>query len=109
MKNEKALCFRIIVLPDQIESQTGFGLIRGTAEEIERMQRAVDVGRVVSVGDTAFKLERFGNESPIKVGDRIRFKKYATHLFREADEYGKPIGAWYGVLNDDDVLTILED
>lgn len=109
MRNEKAIGFRIIVLPDQIAQETASGIKMYTDDEWEIAQRAVDVGVIVSIGNAAFKHDRFGNESPVKVGDKVRFKKYATHLFRDVNEHGRAIGEWYGVVNDDDILTVLGD
>lgn len=106
--NEKAIGFRITVFPDQIERETSGGIVKYTDHDWEVAQRAVDVGTVLDIGGAAFKLDRFGNECPIKKGDKIRFKLYAMHLYRDKDEFGRSVGPWYGVINDDDVLTIVE-
>lgn len=106
---EKATGFRVLVRPLQVAGKTSSGIITGTETEIEVQQRANDVGTVVDIGPAAFRLERFGNEAPIKIGDTIRFKQYAGHIFRLKDELGKPVSDWYQVINDDDVLTIIEE
>ena len=109
MLKDKAIGFRILVEPEQALGKTASGLITGTDEMIEQEQRGKDVGTVLDIGPAAFKLDRFGNESPIKVGDKIRFKQYAGHIFRLKNEVGKPISGFYQVINDDDVLSVIEE
>jgi len=109
MIKEQATGFRILVHPDQIDRKTSSGIDMYTDETYEIAQRAVDIGTVLSIGEFAFQMQRFGNKCPIKVGDKIRFKKYATHLFRHQDNLRQPVGDWFGVINDDDVLTIVEE
>ena len=107
--SDKAIGFRILVEPEQVASQSESGLVLGTDDMIEQQQRGIDVGTVLDIGSAAFKLERFGNECPIKVGDKIRFKQYTGHIFRLKNELGKPISGFYQVINDDDVLSVLEE
>lgn len=109
MKNEKALNFRITIKPKQLKQDSAAGIQMYTNDEFEIAQRGVDTGEVLAIGSTCFQLDRFGNNCEIKVGDKVRFKKYAAHWHRDTDEYGRPQGEWYGVINDDDVLTILEE
>lgn len=109
MKNEKALNFKITIKPIQIQQDTEGGIRKYTDEQLEVVQRGVDVGHVLSIGKNAFQHDRFGNECEIKVGDKVRFKLHSAHWHRDTDEFGIPRGEWYGVINDDDVLTILEN
>lgn len=109
MKNDKALNFRIIIKPKQLKQDSDSGIQMYTDDEWEVAQRAVTIGEVLSIGDTAFMLERFGKKCPIKVGDTVRYKKYAAQWERDTDEYGRAQGEWYGVINDDDILTIVEE
>ena len=106
---DKAIGFRIIVEIERIEEKTESGIVIGTADQIDTAQRGCDIGTVVSVGAAAFKLDRFGNTAWCKPGDKIRFKQYAGHAFREKDHLGRSLGPYYQVINDDDVLTIIEE
>nr|ASN63365.1 co-chaperonin GroES [uncultured virus] len=109
MSKEKALNFRIIIHPVQLDWETEGGIRKyGSDDEYEIAQRAVDKGRVISIGEASFKPERFGKVE-IKEGDLVRFKKYAGHMYRDVDHLGKPLTDWFVVMNDDDVLTILEE
>ena len=108
-KEEKPIGFRITVLPEQISQETEGGIVTHTDHELEVAQRAVDTGTVLAIGKTAFAVNRFGQECEIKVGDRIRFKLYAISLYRDKDSHGRGTGPWYGVINDEDVLTIIEE
>ena len=107
---DKATGFRVIVRPQQGERESAGGIVKfHSDDEGEAAQRANDVGEVVDIGPAAFQLDRFGNDSPIKVGDKIRFKQYAGHLFRYKDSLDRPTSEFYQIINDDDVLTIIEE
>lgn len=106
---ERATGFRILVKPHQVAGKTSSGIVTGTDEMIEAQQRANDVGVVLDIGPSAFEHDRFGGKPPIKVGDTIRFKTYAGHCYRLKNELGQPVSDWFQVINDDDVLTIIEE
>ena len=108
--NERPIGFRILVKPEQVPRKTPGGIEKFANEfEWEVAQRHNQIGEVIGVGDAAFALDRFGNECPLKVGDKIRFKVHAGHLFRERDDLGNAYGDFYQVINDDEVLTIIEE
>lgn len=106
---DKAIGFRIIVEVERIEETTESGIVIGTSDQIDLAQRGCDIGKVVSIGDAAFRLARFGDKAWCKVGDKIRFKQYAGHAFRQKDHLGRSVGPYYQVINDDDVLSIVEE
>lgn len=65
----------------------------------KREQAAVEYGKVVKVGPTAFK--DYGRDPDIlKEGDRISFAKYAGKAIKDE-------GIDYLLLNDQDVLCIM--
>lgn len=105
---DRPIGFRLLVEPQQAVEKTASGILTGTAEMLEQQQRGMDVGTVLGIGPSAFKLERFG-DVPVKVGDKIRFKQYAGHIFRHKDATGKPTSGFYQIINDDDVLSIIEE
>jgi co-chaperonin GroES (HSP10) len=71
-------------------------------EEKSREQAAIDTGRVVRIGTTAFR--DFGTESPIAEGDYVVFAKHAGKTITDND------GEKYVALNDEDIIAkILED
>lgn len=88
---------RIIVKPEDVETKTSSGIILAINEKAER--KAVEKGKVVSIGDTAFK--DFKAEVIPVIGDTIYFAKYAG---KEIQDNGEPLI----VLNDEDVICIVK-
>jgi co-chaperonin GroES (HSP10) len=71
--------------------------------EAQKEQAAIDTGKVVSVGPTAFK--DFGvSESPIAVGDYVVFAKYGGKAIVDPATKKKFIA-----LNDEDVIAVLSE
>ena len=54
-------------------------------------------------------VDRFGKVPWCKEGDRIRFKSFGGHIFRLKNDLGQSEGDYYQVINDEDVLTIIEE
>lgn len=98
---------RILVKPDAIEDKdTAFAAAKRIGMEIvrdekDREQAAVDSGVVVAYGATAF-LDFKVEASPIKVGDRIVYARYAGKTIVDPDDDVK-----YVALNDEDVVAII--
>jgi chaperonin GroES len=88
---------RLIVEPEAIETKTASGIILTVNEKAER--KAVERGKVLAIGDTAFKDFKAG-VIPV-IGDTIYFAKYAG---KEVTEDGKD----YLILNDEDVICIIK-
>lgn len=89
---------RIVIEPEDIETKTASGIILAINEKAER--KAVEKGKVVSIGDTAFK--DFKAEVTPVIGDTIYFAKYAG---KEIQDNGKN----YIILNDEDVICIVKE
>lgn len=98
---------RILVRPDKIEEKdqafkraNAAGIIIAR-DEREREQAAIDTGKVVAVGPTAFLDFNVGS-SPIKVGDYIVYAKYGGKAIVDPEDDVR-----YVALNDEDVIAIL--
>jgi co-chaperonin GroES (HSP10) len=102
----KPILHRIIVKQTLLEdSDKAFARARAvglyTGEEREREQAAIDTGKVISIGPTAFR--DFGADvSPIKVGDTVVYAKYGGKAITDPEDESK-----YVALNDEDVIAIL--
>lgn len=102
----KPILHRILVKPDKIEDKdqafkaaTAAGIIIAR-DEREREQAAIDTGRVVGMGPTAF--QDFGSENPLKVGDYVVYAKYGGKAIIDPEDDVK-----YVALNDEDIIAIL--
>lgn len=109
---EKNLGYRILVKPTQIPKTTPSGITIFSSEQEHRMEQARNnIGIVLVVGEVAFRHPRWGwgqdgFKCPVKVGDKIRFKEHAGHLYQYKDETGNMTGDFYQIINDDDYLSV---
>ena len=92
---------RIILKLDSIEEVTASGIVI-PKDLIEKERKAVEIGTVVSIGETAFK-DYGGSIDTIKVGDRVIIAKYSGKEIKDIDE------TQYVVINDEDVLVIIKE
>jgi co-chaperonin GroES (HSP10) len=100
---------RILVKQDKLEekdetfkSAKAAGIVFAQLNEAQREQAAVDTGKVVAIGGTAFK--DFGTSSPIEAGDYVVFARHAGKIVKDND------GTEYVALNDEDIICkIVED
>jgi co-chaperonin GroES (HSP10) len=98
---------RILVKQDALEDKDSVFAaakrmgIQIARDEKDREQAAVDSGVVVAIGATAF-LDFKVETSPIKVGDRIVYARYAGKTIVDPDDDVK-----YVALNDEDVVAII--
>lgn len=102
----KPILHRILVKPDKIEDKDeAFKKAKAAGiivhrDEREREQAAIDTGRVVAMGPTAFR--DFGSENPLKEGDYVVYAKYGGKAIIDPEDDVK-----YVALNDEDVIAIL--
>ena len=97
---------RLLVRPAKLEeaNQTykkmkELGLAIAETQDKKREDRAVEIGEVIAVGDTAFK--DFGaNVLPV-VGDTVYYAKYSGKWVKDGEEE-------LLLLNDEDVCCILK-
>jgi co-chaperonin GroES (HSP10) len=99
------LLHRVIVKPVNVE-EADETIRRAKAAGIhieldKREQAAVEVGTIVSLGDTAF-VDYKTNVFPV-VGDKVYYAKYAGKTLKDAD------GTEYLCLNDEDCTAIIKD
>ena len=92
---------RIILKLDSIEEVTASGIVI-PKDLIEKERKAVEIGTVVSIGETAFK-DYGGSIDTIKIGDRVIIAKYSGKEIKDIDE------TQYVVINDEDCLVVIKD
>lgn len=99
---------RILVKPkdlaeanDTYKRMKEAGLVIAEHSDTKRESRAVEIGTVISIGETCFK--DFGATDPIKVGDIVYFAKYSGKDVKDSD------GTEYLLLNDEDVIALVKD
>lgn len=88
---------RLIVEPEEIETKTASGIILSVNEKAER--KAVEKGKVLAIGDTAF-IDFKAGVTP-QIGDTIYFAKYAGKEVKDDDKD-------YLILNDEDVICVVK-
>jgi co-chaperonin GroES (HSP10) len=103
----KPILHRILVEQDSLEStddtyrRAKAAGIEVVGTEAQREQAAIDTGKVVEVGPTAFR--DFGvDASPIKEGDLVVFAKYGGKAIIDPATKKK-----YIALNDEDIIAVL--
>lgn len=92
---------RIILKLDSIEEVTASGIVI-PKDLIEKERKAVEIGTVVSIGETAFK-DYGGSIDTIKIGDRVIIAKYSGKEIKDVDD------TQYVVVNDEDILVIIKE
>ena len=92
---------RIILKLDSIEEVTASGIVI-PKDLIEKERKAVEIGTVISIGDTAFK-DYGGSIDTIKIGDRVIIAKYSGKDIKDIDD------TQYVVVNDEDILVIIKE
>ena len=90
---------RIILKLDSTEEVTASGIVI-PQDLIKKERKAVEVGTVVAIGETAFK-DYGGGDATIKLGQRVIIAKYSGKEIKDAD------GSEFVVVNDEDILVIL--
>ena len=92
------LLHRILLKMDTIEEVSAGGILIPEVA-LSKERKAIEIGTVVAVGETAF--EAFGaDKNTLKIGDRVVVARYSGKEIVEKDEK-------YVVINDEDVLVKL--
>ena len=99
----KAIGFRVIVKPKEVEEKTESGIVLAVDKGME--ERAQVVGTIVHIGDDfadAYrpKVARWG----LKEGDKVYYAKYAGKWVEDPQTKEQLL-----VLNDEDIVAKLED
>lgn len=99
----RATEFNVLVKPDKVEEVTPGGIIKPQMA-LDRQQAAAMMGQIVHVSPLAFTFERWPDdgESKPKVGDRVRYAKYAGMAFTGND------GEIYILMKDKDIAGICD-
>lgn len=91
--------YKILIQPKEIEKTTAGGIIL-TEKSTERDELAQVDGILIAVGGNAFE----GWIEPVpKVGDKIKYAKYAGLMVKGNDEVS------YRITNDKDVTAIIKE
>jgi len=94
------LLHRILLKLDDVEKKTASGIV--IPESVtEKERKAVEIGVVISIGETAFK-DYGGNESTLAVGDRVIIARYSGKEIQDND-------VKYIIVNDEDILCITKE
>lgn len=107
----KILLHRVLVELEDLKRQHEVEMPDGSKVVLEmaygeyetRLQASTTEGKVVAVGETAFRDYGY-KECPLAIGDRIVFAKYAGRPVLDPDEPEKKMA----LLNDEDVLAIIK-
>lgn len=94
----KACGHRVMCLADKVDTQTKGGIVKPD-QTVELERAGMNSGVVVDIGPTAWLDPRLGGKPWCKVGDKIRWPRYAGAIVREGD-------VDYHFINDEDVLSI---
>jgi co-chaperonin GroES (HSP10) len=92
---------RLILKLDSLEEVTKSGIVL-PKDLIKKERKAIEIGTVVAIGETAFK-DYGGNVNTVSIGDRVIIAQYSGKEIEDVD------GTIYVVINDEDVLTIRKD
>jgi len=96
----KILLHHVLVEVPPVEDKTASGIVI-PKEVTDKERKAVEYGKVVQVGPTAFTA--FGREPDIiNVGDQVSFLRYSGKTIVDKD------GTDYLLLNDEDILCVIE-
>lgn len=97
----KAVEFKIIVLPQEIERETKGGLILPD-QTVEKEEFGRTEGIIVDASPMAFTTEEGLWPRAPQIGDRVMFSKYGATQFRGRD------GRDYWLMNDKAVVAVME-
>lgn len=94
--------WRILVAPIRAKKQTASGIV--IAEEARAAQEHLNyVGKIVALGDMAFKDKRFEGDSNLPgVGDFVVYGRYAGQQMNHR-------GVKLLIINDDEILAVVKD
>lgn len=103
------LIHRIIVKPekfedfsDDIKRAKRMGLEIPELEQFARAQASVDRGRVVSIGETAYR--DYNIDVPIQVGDIVNYARFAGKIITDPVTQEE-----FVALNDEDLICIIKE
>lgn len=96
--------YRVLVKQMAIETKSKGGIMLYSRAEEKRQQKGEPTGILMAVGPLAWKHERLGGEPWAKVGDMVRFGRYAGDAFKEESD-----GSHWHIMNDEDILGVIPE
>jgi len=104
MSNKHAVGHFLLIRVEETEKKTKGGIvIPDTVRDSDR--RAAEVGVVLEIGPTAWKVDALGGEPWVNVGDRIFFAKYSGKWVKDPqDEEDEELL----IIRDEDVVGVIE-
>jgi len=101
----KLLLRHILVKPEDVtETDDMYRRAKAAGLQLEiskKEQKAVEFGKVVSIGPTAFKDYGRGPDI-LSIGDKISFARYAGKTIKDGETE-------YLILNDEDILAVVTE
>lgn len=103
----KAIAFRIIVKPQEVEKEvrTASGIVVASLDSEKDKKAATTRGTIVGIGEDAWAA--YKPKTPfagLKIGDEVFYAKYAGKMIKETDD-----GDEFIVLHDEDIVCKVED
>jgi co-chaperonin GroES (HSP10) len=99
----KAVAFRVVVVPDEVEEVSKGGIVQVFDKKVER--NAQTLGTIVDIGEDAFAAYRTKTQfAGLQVGDKVYYAKYAGKWVQDPKTKEE-----FLVLNDDDIAAKYED
>lgn len=89
--------YRLIVRPDELETQTAAGILIVTDEKLEKAGQMR--GTLVSVGSRCWE----GTDPYAQIGDWVLYSRYAGKNLEDPETREQ-----YVILNDEDILAVLD-
>ena len=91
---------RVLIEPEHLEEVTESGIVLNVGEDWKREKAATVIGKIVSVGPTAWK--DFSDGWPwAKVGDRVYYARYSGKTVVDGDDE-------FVICNDEDVICVIQ-
>lgn len=99
----KAIGFRIVVKPKEVEEVTAGGIVLAVDTQLE--EQAQVLGTIIDIGeDVAVAFRPATKHWGLKVGDQVYYAKYAGKWIQDPDTKEQVL-----VLNDEDIVAKLEN
>lgn len=94
--------YRVLIKQVAIERKSEGGILLYSRAEEKRQQKGEPTGILMAVGPLAWQHERLGGEPWAKVGDLVRFGRYAGDQFKQSSD-----GSHWHIMNDEDILGVI--
>ena len=99
----KAIGFRVIVKPKEVEEVTASGIVLPVDKQLE--EQAQVLGTIIDIGeDAAVAFKPTTKHWGLKVGDQVYYAKYAGKWIHDPATKEQVL-----VLNDEDIVAKLEE